>query len=154
MPRRRRSGEERDVYVDQTRDRGAGNRAGYPEPAHGGPTLTGTGAVLLMAGIAGVAGVVDIVAGSALRLVFSAGLVLGAMVAALLVSRHDLLTVVLAPPLVYLVASLVAVLLGRGEGGGDIIDAAASWLVYGFPAMAAATGAAAVIAGIRASRRT
>jgi hypothetical protein len=140
------------VYVDDRRDQ---RWAGYPEPALGGrsgPTLTGSGAVLLLVGIAGAAGVIDIVAGSALRLVFSAGLVLGALVAALLVRRRDLLTVVFAPPLVYLAASLVAVLLGRGEGGGDIVDAAASWLVYGFPAIAAATGAAAVVAAIRARR--
>lgn len=139
------------MYVDERRDQRAGY-AGYPEPAGRGPTLTGTGAVLLLAGIAGVAGVIDVVAGDALRLVFSAGLVLGALVAALLVARRDLLTVVFAPPLVYLVASAVAVLLGRGEGGGDLIDAAASWLVYGFPAMALATGAAAVVAGLRAAR--
>jgi hypothetical protein len=140
------------VYVDQLRGQGGGyGAAGYPEPARGG-TLTGTGAVLLLAGVAGVAGVIDVVAGDALRLVFSAGLVLGAVLAALLVSRHDVLTVVFAPPLVYLAASAIAVLLGRGEGGGDLIDAAASWLVYGFPAMAAATGAAAAVAGIRAAR--
>ena len=138
------------MHVEDVRDqRRAG---GYAEPARGGRTLTGPGAVLLLAGIAGVAGVIDVVAGDALRLVFSAGLVLGAVVAALLVVRRDLLTVVFAPPLVYLVASAVAGLLGRGEGGGDLIDAAASWLVYGFPAMALATGAAAVVAGIRAAR--
>lgn len=140
--------------VDEMRDQHAGyGAAGYPEAARSGRTLTGPGAVLLLAGIAGAAGVVDVAAGSALRLVFSAGLVLGAVVAALLVTRRDLLTVVFAPPLVYLAASLVAVLLGRGEGGGDLIDAAASWLVYGFPAIAAATGAAAVIAAVRAARR-
>ena len=139
------------MYADQMRDQRAAG--GQPEPARGGPALTGPGAVLLLCGIAGVAGVIDIVAGSALRLVFSAGLVLGAVVAALLVSRRDLLTVVFAPPLVYLAASLIAVLLGRGEGGGDLIDAAASWLVYGFPAIAAATGAAALVAAIRAGRR-
>ena len=98
------------------------------------------------------AGVIDVVAGDALRLVFSAGLVLGAVVAALLVSRRDLLTVVFAPPLVYLAASLVAVLLGRGEGGGDIVDVATSWLVYGFPAIATATAAAGLIAAIRSRR--
>lgn len=137
------------MYVDQVRDQ----RPGYPEPGgRDGGTLTGPGAVLLLVGIAGVAGVIDIVAGDALRLVFSGGLVLGAVVAALLVSRRDLLTVVFAPPLVYLAASCVAVLLGRGEGGGDIVDAAASWLVYGFPAIATATGAAALVAGIRAGR--
>jgi len=141
------------VSVDELRGRPAGyGAAGPPEPPRRGPTLTGPGAVLVLAGIAGAAGVIDIVAGSALRLVFSAGLVLGAVVAALLVSRRDLLTVVFAPPLVYLAASLIAVLLGRGEGGGDLIDAAASWLVYGFPAMAAATGAAALVAAIRFRR--
>jgi hypothetical protein len=139
------------VQVEEMRYQGAGYGVAG-EPARGGPTLTGPGAVLLLAGIAGVAGVVDVVAGDALRLVFSAGLVLGALVAALLVARRDLLTVVFAPPLVYLAASAIAVLLGRGEGGGDLIDAAASWLIYGFPAMAAATGAAALVAGIRAAR--
>ena len=142
------------MHVDQLRGQGAGyGVAGDPEPAGGGPALTGTGAVLLLTGVAGVAGVIDVVAGDALRLVFSAGLVLGAVLAALLVSRRDVLTVVFAPPLVYLAASAIAVLLGRGEGGGDLIDAAASWLVYGFPAMAAATGVAAVVAAIRAARR-
>jgi len=139
------------VYVDQQRGQGAGYGVAG-EPARGGPTLTGTGAVLLLAGVAGVAGVIDVVAGDALRLVFSAGLVLGTFLAALLVTRRDLLTVVFAPPLVYLAASAVALLLGRGVGGGDLIDAAASWLVYGFPAIAAATGAAAAVAGIRAAR--
>jgi hypothetical protein len=55
--------------------------------------------------------------------------------------------------LVFLAASAVAMLLGRGGSGGGLIDLAASWLVYGFPAMAAATGVAAVVAGIRAARR-
>jgi hypothetical protein len=137
------------VYADPRSGYGP---PGYPEPAGRGPTLTGPGAVLLMAGVAGVAGVVDVVAGDALRLVFTAGLVLGALLAALLVTRRDLPTVVFAPPLVFLAASAVAVLLGRGEGGGDIVDIATSWLVYGFPAMAAATGTAAVVAAIRVRR--
>jgi len=141
------------VYADQWRDPQAGyGPAGYPEPAARGPGLTGPAAVLLLAGVAGVAGVIDVVAGDALRLVFAAGLVLGSVLAALLVSRRDLPTVVFAPPLVFLAASAVAVLLGRGEGGGDIVDIAVSWLVYGFPAMGAATGAAALVAAVRARR--
>jgi hypothetical protein len=106
-----------------------------------------------MSGIALVAGVVDVLAGDALRLVFSGGLVLGALVAAVLVIRRDILTVVFAPPLVYVAASALAVLLGRGNQSGGLLDAATSWLVYGFPAMAAATGVALVVAGIRARRR-
>ena len=125
----------------------------WPPPARRGPTLTGTGAVLLLAGVAAIAGVIDVVAGDTLRLVFSAGLVLGTLAAALLVSRRDILAVVFAPPLVYLAASALAVLLGRGESGGGLLDVAASWLVYGFPAMAAATAVAAGVAAIRAARR-
>lgn len=142
------------MYVDEVRQR-ADQRptAGWPEPARRGPSLTGTGAVLVLVGIAGVAGVVDVLAGDALRLVFSGGLVLGALVAALLVIRRDLLTVVFAPPLVFLAASALAVLLGRGEGGGGLLDVATSWLVYGFPAMAVATGVAAVVALVRRARR-
>jgi hypothetical protein len=59
---------------------------------------------------------------------------------------------VFAPPLVFLAASAVAVLLGRGATGGGLIDLATSWLVYGFPAMAIATGVAGVVALIRRTR--
>lgn len=141
------------MYAEQMVDRRAAGGVG--EPARRGPSLTGTGAVLVLAGIAAVAGVIDVLAGDALRLVFSAGLVLGALVAALLVVRRDLLTVVFAPPLVFLAASALAVLLGRGDGAGagGLIDVATSWLVYGFPAMAAATGIAAIVAAIRSRSR-
>ncbi len=137
------------MYAGELRQRAD---PGWPPSDRRGSRLTGTGAVLLIAAVAAVCGVVDILAGDALRLVFSAGLVLGTVIAAALVTRRDLLTVVFAPPLVYLAGSAIAVLLGRGGQGGGLLDAAASWLVYGFPAMAAATGAALVVAGIRALR--
>lgn len=121
-------------------------------PPARGPSLTGFGAVLVLAGVAAVAGVIDVVAGDSLRLVFAVGLVFGSFVAALLVRRRDALTVVFAPPLVFLAASLVAVLLGRGDSGGGIIDLAASWLVYGFPAMALATAVAGLVTLVRRSR--
>lgn len=136
------------MYVDQVRD-----QRRYDPPPAAGPSLTGVGAVLLLAGIAAVAGVLDVLAGSSLRLIFACGLVLGAVVAALLVRRRDLLMVVFAPPLVFVAASAVAVVLGRGESGGTLIDLATSWLVFGFPAMAIATGAAAVIWLVRRGRR-
>ena len=137
------------MYVDQVRDQ---RRYEPPATRTGGPSLTGVGAVLLLTGIAAVAGVLDVLAGSSLRLIFACGLVLGALVASLLVRRGDLLTVVFAPPLVFVAASAVAVLLGRGESGGTLIDLATSWLVYGFPAMAVATGVAAVVWLVRRSR--
>jgi Domain of unknown function (DUF6542) len=135
------------VYVDELRDQ---RRSG--PPTAGGPALTGVGAVLLLTGIAAVAGVLDVLAGSSLRLIFACGLVLGALIAALLVRRRDGLMVVFAPPLVFVAASAVAVLLGRGESGGTLIDLATSWLVFGFPAMAIATGVAAVVWLIRRTR--
>jgi len=134
------------VYVDQVQ----GQRR-YDPPASG-PALTGVGAVLLLTGIAAVAGVLDVLAGSSLRLIFAIGLVLGALIASLLVRRRDLLMVVFAPPLVFVAASAVAVLLGRGESGGTLIDLATSWLVFGFPAMAIATGVAAISWLIRRGR--
>ena len=142
------------MYVDQAQGRQLqGRPPASPAGAGRGPSLTGVGALLVLLGVAGVAGVLDVLFGDALRLVFAAGLVLGSLVAALLVRRREVLVVVFAPPLVYLGASLIAVLLGRGEGGGGIIDLAASWLVYGFPAMAMATGVAAVVALLRHARR-
>ena len=138
------------MYVDQVRDdvRGGHDQA----PGRAGGTLTGVGAVLLLAGISAVAGALDVLAGSALRLIFAAGLVLGTLIASLLVVRRDLLTVVFAPPLVFLAASAVAVLLGRGRTGGGLIDLATSWLVYGFPAMATATAVAVVVWLVRRRR--
>jgi hypothetical protein len=137
------------VYVDEVRDQ----RRVQSPPAGGGPTLTGVGAVLLIGGVAAVAGVLDVLAGSSLRLIFACGLVLGTLIAALLVVRRDLLVVVFAPPLVFVAASAVAVLLGRGESGGTLVDLATSWLVFGFPAMAVATGVATVVALLRNARR-
>jgi hypothetical protein len=139
------------MYVDQVRSRDG--RIDDPAPAGGvGPTLTGVGAVLVLAGISAVAGLLDVLAGSSLRLIFAAGLVLGTLVAAVLVVRRDLLMVVFAPPLVFVAASAVAVLLGRGESGGGLIDLATSWLVYGFPAMAIATGVALAVWLVRRAR--
>jgi Domain of unknown function (DUF6542) len=152
VSRRSRTGQEQGVYVDQMRDDVRGRSDDPSSPGRVGG-LTGTGAVLLLAGISAVAGLLDVLAGSALRLIFAAGLVLGTLLASLLVRRRDLLTVVFAPPLVFVAASAVAVLLGRGETGGGLIDLATSWLVYGFPAMATATAVAVVIWLIRRDRR-
>lgn len=149
VARQDRSEREQGVYVDEVRDQ---RRVQTPAAATGGPSLTGVGAVLVLTGIAAVAGVLDVLAGSSLRLIFACGLVLGALIASLLVVRRDQLMVVFAPPLVFVAASAVAVLLGRGESGGTLIDLATSWLVYGFPAMAIATLVAGVVTLLRRAR--
>jgi hypothetical protein len=59
--------------------------------------------------------------------------------------------VVIAPPIVYSGAALFQLYV-RSSGLSDrkvILDAAANYLVYGFPAIAAATAAVLIIAGIR-----
>jgi hypothetical protein len=140
------------VYVDQRRDDVRDRRDEPTSSGRAGGTLSGLGAVLLLTGISAVAGVLDVLAGSALRLIFAAGLVFGTLIASLLVIRRDLLTVVFAPPLVFVAASAVAVLLGRGRTGGGLIDLATSWLVYGFPAMATATAVAVLVWLVRRGR--
>ena len=140
------------MYVDQMREDARGRRDDLSPSGRVGGALTGVGAVLLLAGISAVAGLLDVLAGSALRLIFAAGLVLGTLIASLLVRRRDLLTVVFAPPLVFVAASAVAVLLGRGETGGGLFDLAPSWRVFGFPAMATATAVAVVVWLIRRDR--
>ena len=75
----------------------------------------------------------------------------GTVVAILIVRRSAMFPVVVAPPLVYVAAS--AVLLYTRSGGLHdrkvLLDAAANWLVYGFPAIAGATAAVLIIAGVR-----
>jgi hypothetical protein len=59
--------------------------------------------------------------------------------------------VVIAPPIVYSGAALFQLYV-RSSGLHDkkvVLDAAANYLVYGFPAIAAATAAVLIIAGIR-----
>jgi hypothetical protein len=73
-------------------------------------------------------------------------------VATLVVRRRDLLTTVVAPPLVYI---LVAVLNTALASSATLnLASVATLLIRGFPAMAVATAAAAVVALIRwAARR-
>ncbi|HVQ93921.1 MAG TPA: DUF6542 domain-containing protein [Mycobacteriales bacterium] len=129
----------------------AGRGAAASLGATAGPSLTDLGAVLVIVATSMVGGCIDLITGSGLRLAFAVGLVFGAAVAAAIVRRSGLLTVVVAPPLIYVLASLISVLVAPGGLGaaGKLYDAAAGWLVYGFPAMASATGIAVVVAGIR-----
>lgn len=117
--------------------------------------LPGWLAVLLLIAIAGVGGLIDSISGTAIRGVFNWSLVFASLVAILLVRRSKMFSVVIAPPLVYFVASagLLYVRTGGLHNRGKLIDAATNWIVYGFPAIAGATAVVLVIAGIRLMAR-
>jgi hypothetical protein len=108
-------------------------------------------AVLVLIGIATIGAVIDLINHSQVKGGFNISVVVGAVVAILLVRRRAMFPVVVAPPLVYVAASGV-LLYTRSSGLHDrkvLLDAAANWLVYGFPAIAGATAAVLIIAGIR-----
>lgn len=117
--------------------------------------LQGWLAVLLLIGIAGVGGLIDSVSGTAIRGAFNYSLVLASLVAIVVVRRSKMFNVVIAPPLVYFVASagLLYVRTGGLQNRGKLIDAATNWVVYGFPAIAGATAVVLVVAGIRLMAR-
>ena len=104
----------------------------------------------MLVAIAGIGGAVDLASGSHVRGGFNIGIVAAAIVAILIV-RRAMFPVVVAPPLVYFAGSAV-MLYTRSGGLHDrkvLVDAATNWLVYGFPAIAGATAAVLIIAGIR-----
>ena len=113
--------------------------------------LSGWMAVLVLIVIAAIGGAVDLATGSNVKGGFNVGIVVASIVAILVVRRRSMFPVVVAPPLVYFGASAI-MLYARSSGLHDrkvLLDAAANWLVYGFPAIAGATAAVLIIAGIR-----
>ncbi len=113
--------------------------------------LPGWGALIVLLVIAGIGGIIDTLSGAQVRGGFNYGIVIASIVAILAVRRSAMFPVVVAPPIVYSLAS-GAMLYVRSGGLHDrrvLFDAAANWLVYGFPAIAGATAAVLIIAGIR-----
>jgi hypothetical protein len=113
--------------------------------------LPGWGALLVLFAIAGVGGIIDTASGNNVRGGFNIALVIASLVAILIVRHRDMFPIVVAPPLVYIVASGVALYFRSGglHNRHVVIDAAANWLVYGFPAIAGATAAVLIVAGVR-----
>jgi hypothetical protein len=108
-------------------------------------------ALLVLLAISAVGGIIDTINGAQVRGGFNVGIVIASVIAILAVRRSGMFPVVIAPPLVYAGAS-AAMLYLRSGGLHDkkvLFDGAANWLVYGFPAIAAATAAVLIIAGIR-----
>jgi hypothetical protein len=108
-------------------------------------------ALLVLFGITAVGCVIDLMAGNSLSWIFNWSVVIASLAAVLMVRRSEIFAVVVAPPIIYAVGSLVMILI-RSGGLSDrrvLYDAAANWLVYGFPTMAAATAIVLVVAGVR-----
>jgi len=109
------------------------------------------GALLLLVVIAGAGGVIDTLGSISVKGGFNVGIVVASIVAVLAVKRSNMFPIVIAPPIVYSAAALFQLYV-RSGGLDDrevVLDAAANYLVYGFPAIAAATAAVLIIAGIR-----
>ncbi|MEO9139633.1 MAG: DUF6542 domain-containing protein [Jatrophihabitans sp.] len=105
----------------------------------------------VLVAIAAVGGIIDTVGSITVKGGFNIGIVVASIVAILIVKRSHMFPVVIAPPIVYSLASVFQLYL-RSNGLTDkrvVFDAAANYLVYGFPAIAAASAAVLIIAGIR-----
>jgi hypothetical protein len=113
--------------------------------------LPGWAALLVLIAISAVGGVIDMISGTGVRGGFNVAIIVASVASILLVRRSGMFPVVVAPPIVYSVVSGL-MLYVRSDGLDDrrvLIDTAANWLVYGFPAVAAATAAVLIIAGFR-----
>jgi hypothetical protein len=108
-------------------------------------------ALLVLVGITAVGCIIDLLAGNNLSWIFNWSVVIASLAAVLMVRRAEIFAVVIAPPIIYAVGSVVMILVRSGglSNRRVLYDAAANWLVYGFPTMAAATAIVLVVAGVR-----
>jgi hypothetical protein len=108
-------------------------------------------ALIVLIVIAALGGVIDTVGSIQVRGGFNIGIVVASIVGILIVRRSHMFPIVISPPIVYSLAAVFQLYL-RSSGLHDkkvVLDAAANYLVYGFPAIAAASAAVLIIAGIR-----
>lgn len=120
------------------------------EPAPG-PRVHGAVAVLGALVVTLLAAGLDSFLGSGLGLLTVVALTLSSAAAGLVTRRRDLLTIVVAPPLLYVFVAVVNVALAPAATLS--LPSLATLLVRGFPAMGIATGAAVVVALFRLATR-
>lgn len=108
-------------------------------------------ALLVLIVIAGIGGVIDTLGSIDIKGGFNFGIVAASVIAILVVKRSHMFPIVIAPPIVYSVAAISQLYIRSGglSNRKVVLDAAANYLVYGFPAIAAATAAVLIIAGLR-----
>jgi hypothetical protein len=116
-----------------------------------GPRVHGAVAVLGALVVTLLAAGLDSFLGSGLGLLTVVALTLSSAAAGLVTRRRDLLTVVVAPPLLYVFVAVVNVALAPAATLS--LPSLATLLVRGFPAMGIATGAAVVVALFRLATR-
>lgn len=108
-------------------------------------------ALLVMIAIAATGGIIDTMGSNQVRGGFNIGIVVASVVAIVIVKRSHMFPIVIAPPIIYSLGAVFNLYLSS-SGLHDkkvVLDAAANYLVYGFPAIAAATAAVLIIAGVR-----
>jgi hypothetical protein len=137
---------------DDRRDASAGARVrtAAAEQADGG-RVRGFVAVLGMFLITLAGAGIDSFVGIGLGLVTLGALVGATVLAMLVVRRRDLITVVVAPPLVFMTVAAMNIALAPSASFN--LPTIATLLVRGFPTMALATGAALVLGLIRLAAR-
>jgi hypothetical protein len=113
------------------------------------------GALLVLLGIAGIGALIDNLGSIEGKSGFNIGIVIASIVAIIAVKRSHMFPVVIAPPIVYSGAAFLQFYVRRETAGSGVskqqvlLDTAANYLVYGFPAIAGATAAVLLIAGVR-----
>lgn len=94
---------------------------------------------------------IDSFVGIGLGLVTLGALVGSTVIAALVVRRRDLASVIIAPPLVFL--AVAAVNIGLAPSASSNLQTIATLLIRSFPTMGIATGVALVLALVRLAAR-
>ncbi|TFV55986.1 hypothetical protein E4P41_16330 [Geodermatophilus sp. DF01-2] len=130
------------------RSTGRGAAASAPER---GSRLRGVAAVLAVFLVTLAGAALDSWIGAGLGIVTLATLTGASAAGALLVRRRDLLTMVVAPPLVFIVVAVLNTALAPSASLN--LPTVATLLIRGFPAMAIATAAALVVALVRWAAR-
>lgn len=126
------------------------HRAAMARPPERG--LRAIWALAVVVVIAALGGLIDTVGAIEVQGGFNIGIVVASVVGILIVKRSHMFPVVIAPPIVYTLGAGFQYYVKASSGGSATkakLDAAANYLVYGFPAIAAATAAVLIIAGIR-----
>jgi hypothetical protein len=152
VPRGRVEDRYRQPPVDHPRAAGPARERAAGQARTGGGRIRGIVAVLGMFLVTLAGAGIDSFVGIGLGMVTLTALVAVTVLAVLVVRRRDLLSVVVAPPLVFM--AVAAVNIGLAPSASFNLPTIATLLVRGFPTMGIATAVAIVLGLIRlASRR-